>query len=93
MDQLRTVRRQKQHGEHGAICAKQGRELYRQKPTELVITGIIKPELEGLNMLLELTREFLHAKVIAISGVGGEKNVLDIVKLLRARNPSPSRTL
>ena len=32
-----------------------------------------------------LTREFLHAKVIAISGVGGERNVLDAAKLLGAR--------
>jgi len=36
-------------------------------------------------MLLELTREFIHAKVIAISGAGGEKNVLDVGKLLGAR--------
>jgi len=28
-------------------------------------------------MLLDLTREFLDAKVIAISGVGGEENLLD----------------
>ena len=43
------------------------------------------PELNGLDMLLELTREFIHAKVITISGAGGEKNDLDIAKLLGAR--------
>ena len=43
------------------------------------------PELNGLDMLLELTREFLHAKVITISGAGGEQNVLDVAKLLGAR--------
>jgi len=43
------------------------------------------PELNGLDMLLELTREFLHAKVIAISGAGREQNVLDAAKLLGAR--------
>ena len=62
-----------------------GLELYRQKPTDLVITDIIMPELNGLDMLLELTREFLRAKVIAISGAGEEKNVLDVAKLLGAR--------
>jgi two-component system, response regulator, stage 0 sporulation protein F len=62
-----------------------GLELYRQNPRDLVITDILMPELNGLDMLLELTREFLRAKVIAISGAGEEKNVLDIAKLLGAR--------
>lgn len=60
-------------------------ELYRQKPTDLVITDIIMPELNGLDMLLELTREFLHAKVIAISGAEEKNSVLDVAKLLGAR--------
>lgn len=47
-----------------------GLELYRHRPTNLVITDILMPELNGLDLLLELTREFLHAKVIAISGAG-----------------------
>jgi two-component system response regulator (stage 0 sporulation protein F) len=62
-----------------------GLEQYRQKPTDLVITDILMPELNGLDLLLELTRDFLDAKVIAISGLGGEKNVLDVAKLLGAR--------
>jgi two-component system response regulator (stage 0 sporulation protein F) len=47
------------------------------------------PEMNGLDMLLALTREFLNAKVIAISGAGGEKNVLDVAKLLGARQTFP----
>ncbi len=68
-----------------AANGRQGLELYRHRPTDLVITDILMPELNGLDMLLELTREFLNAKVIAISGAGGEKNVLDVAKLLGAR--------
>ena len=68
-----------------ASNGRQGLELYRRKPTDLVITDILMPELNGLDMLLELTREFLNAKVVAISGAGGEKNVLDVAKLLGAR--------
>jgi two-component system response regulator (stage 0 sporulation protein F) len=73
---------------HEVVEAANGREgldLYRRRPADLVITDIIMPGLNGLDMLLELTREFLHAKVIAISGAGGEKNVLDVAKLLGAR--------
>ena len=68
-----------------AANGRQGLELYRRKPADLVITDILMPELNGLDMLLELTREFLNAKVVAISGAGGEKNVLDVAKLLGAR--------
>ena len=68
-----------------AANGRQGLDLYRRKPVDLVITDIVMPELNGLDMLLELTREFLHAKVIAISGAGGGKNVLDVAKLLGAR--------
>ena len=68
-----------------AANGRQGLALYRYGPMDLAITDIVMPEMNGLDMLLELTREFLHAKVIAISGAGGEKNVLDVAKLLGAR--------
>jgi CheY-like chemotaxis protein len=62
-----------------------GLDLYRHRPADLVITDILMPEMNGLNMLLELTREFLHAKVIAISGAGEEQIGLNVAKLLGAR--------
>jgi len=68
-----------------AANGREGLDLYRKRPTDLVITDILMPELNGLDMLMELTREFLDAKVIAISGAGGERNVLDVAKLLGAR--------
>ena len=68
-----------------AVNGREGLERYRDRPADLVITDILMPELNGLDMLLELTREFLHAKVIAISGAGEQKNLLDVAKLLGAR--------
>jgi two-component system response regulator (stage 0 sporulation protein F) len=62
-----------------------GLALYRHKPADLVITDIVMPELNGLDMLLELTREFIHAKVIAMSGAGEKQHDLDVAKLLGAR--------
>jgi len=68
-----------------AVNGREGLERYRDRPADLVITDIVMPELNGLDMLLELTREFLYAKVIAISGAAEEKNLLDVAKLLGAR--------
>jgi two-component system, response regulator, stage 0 sporulation protein F len=68
-----------------AVNGHQGLELYRQKPTDLVIVDMLMPVMNGLNMLLDLTSEFLHAKVIAISGAGGDQNVLNVAKLLGVR--------
>jgi two-component system, response regulator, stage 0 sporulation protein F len=68
-----------------AANGREGLQRYRHRPTDLIITDIAMPELNGLDMLLELTRQFLYAKVIAISGAGGEQNVLDVAKLLGAR--------
>jgi DNA-binding NarL/FixJ family response regulator len=70
---------------HGDDSEREGLERYRDRPADLVITDIVMPELNGLDMLLELTREFLHAKVIVVSGAGEEKNLLDVAKLLGAR--------
>lgn len=68
-----------------AVNGRDGIELYRQRPINLIITDILMPQMNGLDMLLELTREFLNAKVIAISGAEEDRNVLDVAKLLGAR--------
>ena len=82
---LRTALEAAGHEVVGAANGRIGLALYRHRPADLVITDIVMPELNGLDMLLELTREFIHAKVIAISGAGGEQNDLDVAKLLGAR--------
>jgi len=64
---------------------RQGLELYRHTPADLIITDIAMPELNGLDMILSLTRQFLDAKVIAISGLSGVEDLLDRAKLLGAR--------
>lgn len=80
---LRTTLQAAGHEVTEAPNGRIGLELYRQRRTDLVITDLAMPELNGLGMILALTREFLDAKVIAISG--GETNDLDVAKLLGAR--------
>jgi len=43
-----------------AVNGREGLELYRHRPADLVITDIVMPEMNGLDMLLELMSEFLH---------------------------------
>src|SRR5512138_469221 len=68
-----------------AANGRQGLELYRRRPTDLVITDIVMLELNGLDLMLELIREFINVKVIAITGIVGEENLLSKAKLLGAR--------
>jgi two-component system, response regulator, stage 0 sporulation protein F len=68
-----------------AANGREGIDLYRRSLSDVIITDIDMPELNGLDMILALTHEFLDAKVIAMSGVGGEDNALDMAKLLGAR--------
>lgn len=73
---------------HTVTEAHDGREglaLYRAQPVDLVITDLHMPELNGLDLILELTRAFLHVKVIAISGAHDPELSLDRAKLLGAR--------
>ena len=45
-----------------------GIELYRQNPTDLIITDLIMPQKDGMETIIELKRDFPNVKIIAISG-------------------------
>jgi len=73
---------------HEVLEASNGRlglALYRARAADLIITDLVMPEMDGLEMMLELTRNFLNVKVIALSaGLEGEAP-LHVAKLLGAR--------
>lgn len=81
---LSTVLQSAGHEVAQAANGREGLASYRQRPAELVIVDMLMPELNGLDTILELTREFLNVKVIAISGVGGDQSMLNTARLLGA---------
>lgn len=66
-----------------AADGRAGLMLYRQHAADLVITDIRMPALDGLDLLIELTRDFLNVKVIAMSGT---RELLGRAKHLGARH-------
>ncbi len=68
-----------------ASNGREGLELCRHHSVDLVITDIAMPEMNGLDLILELTLGFLNVKVIAMSGEPGKADTLDVAKLLGAR--------
>ncbi len=73
---------------HEVLEASNGRlglELYRERSADLIITDIVMPEMDGLKMMLDLTRTFLNVKVIAMSGRLEGEGLLNMAKQLGAR--------
>jgi YesN/AraC family two-component response regulator len=60
----------------------EGLDLYRHNKPDLVITDIVMPQKEGLQMILELRRQDPKSKVIAMSG-GGRYSNTDYLKLAK----------
>ena len=88
---------------HTVIEARNGREgilLFPQAAADLVITDIVMPEKEGLEVLMELRGKHPLVKIIAISGGGrtnSASNYLHLAKKLGAaqvlEKPFPAQVL
>jgi len=65
---------------------KEGMKACREQKVDLIITDIIMPEKDGIEMILELRHDFPHLKVIAISGGGrlGPDGYLEMAQKLGA---------
>ena len=66
----------------------EGVRLYRENPADLVITDIIMPEKEGLEIIRELRTDFPEVKIMAMSGGGriGPEPYLQIAERLGAKS-------
>ncbi|MFC1817345.1 response regulator, partial [Thermodesulfobacteriota bacterium] len=51
-----------------AVDGNEGLRLFRKHPADLVITDIFMPKKDGHTLILDITKEFLGAKIFAITG-------------------------
>jgi DNA-binding NtrC family response regulator len=66
---------------NGAI----GMQHYRTQPTDLVITDLCMPEMNGLDIIIDLRRDFPEARIMAMSGgAGGAHDLLPVAESLGA---------
>ncbi|MFA5903901.1 MAG: response regulator [Desulfobacula sp.] len=69
-----------------ASDGKEGMKLFNKEPADLVVTDLIMPEKEGVEIIIELRKEYPGVPVIAISGGGrnSPESYLNMAKLLGA---------
>lgn len=56
------------HEVREAPDAPRGIEAFRSAPADIVITDIVMPGMDGLELIMELWRDYPEVKVIAVSG-------------------------
>lgn len=67
-----------------ASSAREGLRLFRQHSFDLVITDILMPDMDGLEVTRVLHREFPKVKVIAISGGQQDVDYCSVARFLGA---------
>ena len=71
---------------HSVACATTGQaalRLIKQQPFDLVITDIIMPDGDGLEVILELKQAQPAIRVLAISGGGRHMQAVDCLKMAK----------
>jgi DNA-binding NtrC family response regulator len=83
---LRTALEREGHEVLEAHHGEEGIRLQQTMPAELVITDMLMPEMDGVEVIMEMRRQTPGLKIIAMSGGGrfGQTETLDIAKPLGA---------
>ena len=68
---LQTILEEAGHEVSLAENGAEGLSLFREEPTDIVITDLIMPGKEGIETIRDLRAQFPKVKIIAISGRGG----------------------
>ena len=80
-----TVHQMLERAGHDVRSTDSGREaltLYRADPAELVVTDLIMPDTDGLELIQELRKHHAAVRILAISG-GGRVNANEYLTVAR----------
>jgi len=62
----------------------EGLRLFRLTPPSLVITDVLMPDTDGLEIIMALRREATTVRIIALTGAANDFDYLDVAQLLGA---------
>lgn len=67
---ISTVLKRFKHTVHALSDGRQALEIHKKEPIDLIITDILMPEVDGIEVIRKFRREYPQLKIIAISGGG-----------------------
>ncbi len=67
---LREILEMNGHEVWDAADGRAGVSLYRRSPVDLIITDILMPEKDGVELIMELKEYFPEVRIVAMSGGG-----------------------
>ena len=71
---------------HAVMCASTGRiasQLLKKQHFDLVITDVLMPDVDGLELILELKHSQPSVRILAISGGGRHMQATDCLKMAK----------
>ena len=80
-----TIRRMLASSGHSVIEAGNGREglaVFQSRAPDIVVTDIIMPDKEGIELIIELRRTNRRTRILAISG-GGASGTVDFLSVAK----------
>ncbi|MBI5936281.1 MAG: response regulator [Betaproteobacteria bacterium] len=80
---LKEVLIQDNHEVREAENGMQASAMFRSEPADLVITDIRMPDTNGIDLIVQLRRDYPRSRIIAISGGGGGDGRVDYLAVAR----------